>query len=951
MGNSWDFFENINEVVYVADIETHTLVYMNRKALDVFGIDLLEQVQGKSCHQVLRSCDTPCSFCRSNRSKPGHFEQRRYFNQHLNRYFLLRDTILKEQGRLYRLEMALDLSGQGTQGTMQTVQNLEAIINEGLRVALLEKTPDRSLEVLLAYLGMALNGERTYIFERNESGNDDNTYEWTAEGVTPEKYSLQNVPAEVCADWYQNFREGRPIVINDPEVIRQSNPLLHEKLERQNIRSLVAAPLYDEGEIIGFYGVDNPPEQSLDYALNMLQITAHFIVSSLRWRNLVRELQKRSYNVLYALNVDYLAIYQVDFDTGVCEVYRESERLRGEPEVCFESGYQEAMERYITLCVKPQDQARLRTMTKKDYILAMLKKKRRFYIRYQVKENLQKLKHIELHFSTAGKSAGEHSAIFAFRDVNAVVEQEERYRLETRRDIENILEGARTGIWTIELEDGFPPRMYADRTMRMLLGAPEDVEPEACYRLWFEHIEKNYVGMVQEAVQEMVRTGRTEVVYPWNHPKLGKIYVRCGGVPDKTFEKPGVCLRGYHQDITETMVTRKKQDQAIMELLEKVRQANSAKSEFLSHMSHDLRTPIHGILGMLAMMEKSEADLETQRTCREKIRLSTEHLLSLVNSVLEISRLDSGRPEVVEDPFDLLDILNACIVLISSKAENVGIRTALEETRITHRKLLGNPLQIKQILMNILDNAVKYNRPHGSVSVRAEELSCRDDRGEFQFVIQDTGIGIGEEFQSHIFEPFAQEHPDARTDYCGAGVGLSIAKKLTDQMGGTIEVESRLQHGSLFRVTLPLSVDPAQEKPQEEEPGISGMRVLLVEDNALNCEIMQFILEDAGAEVETAENGRAAVDAFANSGQGTVDCILMDLMMPVMSGLEAARVIRGMDRPDAGTVPIIALSANAFEEDMAMSRSAGMDAHLPKPVDIGKMFRTMRKLRKDRGLR
>ena len=281
----------------------------------------------------------------------------------------------------------------------------------------------------------------------------------------------------------------------------------------------------------------------------------------------------------------------------------------------------------------------------------------------------------------------------------------------------------------------------------------------------------------------------------------------------------------------------------------------------------------------------------------------------------------------------------------------MGIRTALEETRITHRKLLGNPLQIKQILMNILDNAVKYNRPHGSVSVRAEELSCRDGRGEFQFVIQDTGIGIGEEFQSHIFEPFAQEHPDARTDYCGAGVGLSIAKKLTDQMGGTIEVESRLQHGSLFRVTLPLSVDPAQEKPQEEEPGISGMRVLLVEDNALNCEIMQFILEDAGAEVETAENGRAAVDAFANSGQGTVDCILMDLMMPVMSGLEAARVIRGMDRPDAGTVPIIALSANAFEEDMAMSRSAGMDAHLPKPVDIGKMFRTMRKLRKDRGLR
>lgn len=948
MGNSWDFFENINEVVYVADIESHTLVYMNRKALDVFGIDLLEQVQGKACHQILRNCDTPCSFCRSQGSRPGYFEQRRYFNPQLNRYFLLRDTILEEKGRLYRLEMALDLSGQGAQGTMQTVQNLEAVINEGLRVALLEKTPDRSLEVLLAYLGMALNGERTYIFERNESGCDDNTYEWTAEGVKPEKEFLQNVPPEVCEHWNRNFQVGRHIVIQNVEDIRQSEPLLYEKLAEQDIRSLVVVPLYDEGEIIGFYGVDNPPVKSLDYASDMLQITAHFIVSSLRWRNLVRELQKRSYNVLYALNVDYLAIYQVDFDTGVCEVYRESERLRGEPGICFESGYQEAMDRYISLCAKPQDRDRLRAMTEKDYVLSMLKKKRRFYIRYQVKDNPQNLKHIELHFSTAGKNAGRNSAIFAFRDVNAVVEQEERYKLETRRDIENILEGARTGIWTIELEDGCAPRMYADRTMRMLLGAPEDVGPEACYRLWFENIEKDYVEIVQETVQEMVRSGRTEVVYPWNHPKWGKIYVRCGGVPDKTFEKPGVCLRGYHQDITETMVTRKKQDQAILELLEKVRQANSAKSEFLSHMSHDLRTPIHGILGMLAMMEKSETDLEIQRTCREKIRLSTEHLLSLVNSVLEISRLDSGRPEVVEDPFDLLDILNACIVLISPKAEHVGIRLTLEKADFTHRKLIGNPLQIKQILMNILDNAVKYNRPHGSVSIRAEELSFRDGRGEYRFSIEDTGIGIGEEFQSHIFEPFTQEHPDARTDYCGAGVGLSIAKKLAERMGGTIEVESRLQHGSVFRVTLPISADPDQEKPQEEDPGISGMRVLLVEDNALNCEIMQFILEDAGAEVETAENGRAAADAFAASEHGSFDCILMDLMMPVMSGLESAWVIRGMNRPDAGTVPIIALSANAFEEDMAMSRSAGMDAHLAKPVDIGKMFRTMRKMRKGR---
>ena len=196
---------------------------------------------------------------------------------------------------------------------------------------------------------------------------------------------------------------------------------------------------------------------------------------------------------------------------------------------------------------------------------------------------------------------------------NLFRELKKRSYLEGRQSLEDILEGARTGTWTIELEEGCPPRMYADRTMRILLGVADGIGPEECYRHWFARIEPDYVEMVREAVEEILSSGRGEVIYPWNHPVLGKIYVRCGGVPDRTFEKPGACLNGYHQDITETMVTRKKQEQSIMELLERVRQANSAKSEFLSHMSHDLRTPINGILGMLAILEKSEGDLERDR--------------------------------------------------------------------------------------------------------------------------------------------------------------------------------------------------------------------------------------------------------------------------------------------------------------------------------------------------
>ena len=709
----------------------------------------------------------------------------------------------------------------GQQSDMRSVQNLEAVINAGLRAALLEETPDQSLKVLLEHLGKALNGERTYIFEQNESGGDDNTYEWVADGVEPEQENLQNVSPEVCAGWYRNFSVGGHIVIQNVEDIRESEPLQYENLKRQGIHSLVVVPLYDGKQVIGFYGVDNPPVKSLEYASNMLHTAAYFIVSSLKRRDLFRELQKRSY-------------------------------------------------------------------------------------------------------------------------------------LEGRQSLENILEGARTGIWTIELEEGCQPRMYADRTMRILLGVPEDIGPEACYRHWFERIEPDYTAMVEEAVQEMLKTGRSEVIYPWDHPALGKIYVRCGGVPDRTFEKPGSCLNGYHQDITETMVTRKKQEQSIMELLERVRQANSAKSEFLSHMSHDLRTPINGILGMLAILEKSQDDPERQRDCRKKIRVSAEHLLSLVNDVLQVSRLESGRPAAVEEPFDLCAVLEECVTVLSPLAEERTVRLELETNGLRHTRAVGNPLHFKQILMSVIDNALKYNRPNGSVSVRVEETAFREGTASCRFVIEDTGIGIGEDFKAHIFEPFTQEHQGARTDYTGAGLGMSIVKKLVDQMRGTVTVDSRLGRGSVVQIVLPVRVDEMQsgqaaEEARDVQGGIAGMQVLLVEDNQINCEIVEYLLKDAGAEVATANDGKAAVEAFEASAPGTFDCILMDLMMPVMSGYEAARVIRGLKRPDAGTVPIIALSANAFEEDVALAKDAGMNEHLAKPVDIRRMIQVMNRLRGRQG--
>lgn len=387
-----------------------------------------------------------------------------------------------------------------------------------------------------------------------------------------------------------------------------------------------------------------------------------------------------------------------------------------------------------------------------------------------------------------------------------------------------------------------------------------------------------------------------------------------------------------------------------MELLDRVRMANSAKSELLSRMSHDLRTPINGILGMLAIQEKSQDDQEQQRICRERIRVSTEHLLSLVDDVLQVSKLESGRPAAVEEAFDIQAILDECITILSSLAEERAIQLKIENLGLPHGRVIGNPLHLKQILMNVIDNAIKYNNPQGLVYIEIKELSFQDETASYQFIIKDNGIGMGEDFREHIFEPFTQEHQGARTNYNGIGLGMSIVKRLVDQMKGTVEVDSQKDKGSMVRITLPIRVDESwSEEPMEEDRDaagdIAGMCVLLVEDNEINCEIVEYILSDAGAEVVIANDGKAAVEVFTESDPGTFDCILMDLMMPVMSGYEATRVIRKLDRPDAKSVPIIALSANAFEEDVAMAKDAGMNEHLAKPVDINKMFQVMSRMR------
>ena len=374
----------------------------------------------------------------------------------------------------------------------------------------------------------------------------------------------------------------------------------------------------------------------------------------------------------------------------------------------------------------------------------------------------------------------------------------------------------------------------------------------------------------------------------------------------------------------------------------KAEAANEAKTEFLQRMSHDIRTPINGIRGMVDMADHYADDMEKQAEYRTKIKEASNLLLELVNDVLDMSKLESGEIVLEEIPFNLSSISGEVFSVIEQMAAEQNIRIVWEKKEITHRDFIGSPGYVKRVMMNILSNAVKYNRENGHIYISCMEIPAgQPGMTTMEFVCRDTGIGMTEEFQKHIFEPFAQEHTGSRTKFAGTGLGMPIAKNLVEKMGGAITFESEEGTGTTFVIRVPFKIDMNADKREKQkdvsEKSIKGLHILLAEDNELNMEIAEFMLQNEGAEVTKAWNGQEAVELFRKSKPGEFDVILMDIMMPVMNGYEATKKIRSLDREDAKMIPIIAMTANAFTEDRLRAKEAGMDEHIAKPVD-GKLL-------------
>ena len=405
------------------------------------------------------------------------------------------------------------------------------------------------------------------------------------------------------------------------------------------------------------------------------------------------------------------------------------------------------------------------------------------------------------------------------------------------------------------------------------------------------------------------------------------------------------CFWGYRADLAHRKQEQEKDEKYKAELLraaKKAEAANEAKTEFLQRMSHDIRTPINGICGMINVADHYADNMEKQTECRAKIKKTSHLLLELINEVLDMSKLESDEVVLEDIPFNLNSIFEEILGVIEHMAAEQNIRIIWEEKEVTHWNLIGSPVHVKRILMNILSNAVKYNKENGYVYIGCREIPSKQTAmTTLEFVCRDTGIGMTEAFQKRIFEPFAQEHAGSRTKFAGTGLGMPITKKLVEKMGGTISFESKEGTGTTFVIRIPFRIDTDRkdrtETEEKTETSIQGLHVLLTEDNELNMEIAEFVLRNEGTVVTKAWNGQEAVDIFRKSSPGEFDVILMDIMMPVMNGYEAAKMIRSLDREDAKVIPIIAMTANAFTEDKMRAKEAGMDEHIAKPVD-GKLL-------------
>ena len=516
---------------------------------------------------------------------------------------------------------------------------------------------------------------------------------------------------------------------------------------------------------------------------------------------------------------------------------------------------------------------------------------------------------------------------------------EQAYEQEMR-DVRELTHAAR---WTAKFNDQQEiVETWASDELRHILGYGDEDEFFNTMEFIDESIHPEDLPAVRKAFATAIAGERDSLFdcqYRVKHKNGTYIWVRGAAKFRRDITGAARSCIGIFVDINDYMMAEKKHQQELETAWQKAELANKAKTEFLHGMSHDMRTPLNGIMGLIKINEAHHHDEELVRKNCKKMEIAAKHLLSLIDDVLQTSRLESGKLEIGHELVDMGNIINEVASIIEDRAREFGIKLSQEVPELTCPYVYSSQLYLRQILLNIYGNCIRYNHLGGSISTSIRSWIEGNNKVVYQWDIRDTGIGMSQEFIQHIFEPFSQEKKGARTIYQGTGLGMSIVKKLLEQMGGNIAVTSQEGKGSNFLITLPLEIAPTPQlevEKVEECYDIQGIRILLAEDNALNAEIAKTLLEDAGAVLTVVADGRQAVESFVAAPE-SFDVIILDLMMPVMGGLAAAKKIRGLDSSIAKDIPIVAMTANAFKEDVQQCLEAGMNAQVAKPFDMAKL--------------
>lgn len=747
------------------------------------------------------------------------------------------------------------------------------------------------------------------------------------------KYILVNIQLEQdekTAEWIQRNISERDIESEKREYI------LFE--EGRNTAFII--PLFDGDKVIAVLAIVNPEEQKTDALIEIADMFGDWLANRLAKRDYFNRYD-RVQKLLSGLGNDYTAVYIINLDTDAFEIIinQQSNNVAREQKFNDFSTY---LDNYANKYVLEESREDMKRILRHNYLKAYFEKEEDLYFRFHTIENSIGQTYFEAHAVRQYENGG-HFVVIGFRCVDAIVKKEKEYQEELDHAYKNaqqqleVITSSIPGGVKISYDDPAYSFKYVSKQYAAMLGY-DSVE---------EFMKVSKGSIVGIAHPDDVENGIAEALAQYSRSDNYAITyrMRCKDGTWKYIEDHGHKVINVDGEVEHWNLILDKNELVQKTIaLESAKKAEQAKTAFLSRMSHDIRTPLNGIIGLLEYADRHPEDIEAISNNRKKAHVAAEHLLSLINDVLELNKLDDKNVTLVTEPFNFIDLMHDVKTISDMRASEEGISVFMEDKyfNIKNPYVFGSALHVKRIFINIITNAIKYNKMGGSVWCKIEERDLDSEKVEITVRVTDSGIGMSDEFLGSIYTPFTQAAYDARTDYNGNGLGMPIVKNLVDRMGGTISINSRINMGTTVEVVLPFKKAKRSDLPPkmnaEEKHDLTGIRALLVEDNELNMEIAHCMLEDENVIVTEAYNGEEAVQLFENNPAGTYDIVLMDIMMPVMDGLTAARNIRESDKEDAATIPIFAMTANTFSEDVEASKRAGMNEHIAKPIEMKKLM-------------